>query len=55
MTDEEFILIVKKCQTMAQAAKFTGMSFSNFRRKAIKLNVYKPNQSKSLLEDRPRL
>lgn len=56
MTDEEFILIVEKCQTMAQAAKFTGMSFSNFKRRAIKLNVYKSNQGgKGCHKNRPHI
>ena len=45
MTDEEFIAIVEQCQTMAQASKLCGMAFGTFKRRAIKLGVYKTNQS----------
>lgn len=44
ITDEEFIKITTNCPTMAQASILCGMSYSNFIRKAKKLNVYKPNQ-----------
>lgn len=42
MTIEEAI---QKSKSMAEAAKLLNMPFSTFRRKAIKLNLYKPNQS----------
>lgn len=43
-TDEEFVEIVKNCQTMALAAKKIGMAYTSFIRKAKKLGCYKPNQ-----------
>lgn len=41
MTIEEAI---KTSKTMAEAAELCGMSFSSFKRKAIKLELYRPNQ-----------
>jgi 5-methylcytosine-specific restriction endonuclease McrA len=45
-TDAEFVEIVNSCPTMALAAKKLGMAYMTFKRKAIKLGCYKPNQSK---------
>lgn len=44
ISNEEFISIVEKCQTMALAAKKVGMAYTSFIRKAKKLGCYKPNQ-----------
>ena len=44
-TNEEFIKICNDCQTMAQAAVIIGMHFNTFKRKAVKLNCYKPNEA----------
>ena len=44
MTDEEIIVIVKQCQTMAQAATLCGMAFNTFKRKAKQLGIYNINQ-----------
>lgn len=44
ITDEEFITITNNCQTMAQASILCGMKYSSFKRRAILLGVYKPNQ-----------
>lgn len=40
ITDEEFIAITKKCQTMAQASKLCGMSYRAYSAKAKELNVF---------------
>lgn len=45
-SDEEFVEIVKKCKTMAYAAKQVGMAYTSFIRRAKKLNCYNPNPSK---------
>lgn len=44
ISDEEFINIVEKCQTMALASKKTGMAYTSFIKKAKRLGCYKPNQ-----------
>lgn len=44
LTDEEFIEIVANAQSMSYAAKIAMMSFSSFKRRAIELKIYKPNQ-----------
>ncbi len=44
-TDKEFVEIINKCQTMAQAAKMLGMAYFSFIRKVKAFNCYKPNQS----------
>lgn len=44
MSDEQFIQIVKECKTMLFASKKVKMSYSSFKRKAIKLKCYNPNQ-----------
>jgi len=44
-SDEEFVKITQTCQTMAQASKLLGMSYKSFRKKAIELNCFNPNQS----------
>lgn len=46
MSDYEFIKITKECPSMTLAAKLTGMSYNSFKRKAISLQVWNPNQSK---------
>ncbi len=45
MEENEFIKIVTECKSMLSASKQVGMSFSSFKRKAIKLGCYNPNQS----------
>jgi hypothetical protein len=44
LSDEEFVKIVSVTKTMALASKQVGMSFRNFKKRAEKLNCYKPNQ-----------
>jgi hypothetical protein len=44
ISDDEFVSIVEKCQTMAYAAKKLGMSYKAFCKKAKQLDCYKPNQ-----------
>ena len=44
MTDNQIIEAVENYPTMARAAKSLGISYSTFKRKAIKLNVWRPNQ-----------
>ena len=44
MTDEEFIDIVKNSITMSEAASKIGIHFNTFKRKAVKLKCYNPNQ-----------
>ena len=46
LTDEEFINIVNKCDTMAEAARLCNMKINTFKRKAIKLGVYKPSRTR---------
>lgn len=45
MTDNHFIEVCNKSETMAKAAIELGLHFNTFKRKALKLGVYKPNQS----------
>jgi len=45
MNDKDFIEITNSCQSMAVAAKKTGMSYRNFRKKAVGLNCFNSNQS----------
>ena len=55
-TDEEFVEITNKCQTMAQAAKMLGMAYTSFIRRAKALNCYKPNQSgKGMKKNMPKI
>lgn len=42
---EEMLKAIEESKTMREAAGKLGMSFSTFKRKAVKLDVYKPNQS----------
>lgn len=44
MTDHEFIEICNESATMAIAAAKMGIHFNTFKRKAVKLGCYKPNQ-----------
>lgn len=44
-TDEEIIEACNEARSMAEAAAELNMHFNTFKRKAIKLNVYEPNQS----------
>ncbi len=44
MTDQEFIKICDESQSMAVACVKIGVHFNTFKRKAIKLGCYKPNQ-----------
>lgn len=39
ISDEEFINIVEKCQTMALAAKKTGMAYTSFIKKSQKIRL----------------
>src|SRR5574344_1831528 len=54
ISDEEFINIVEKCQTMALAAKKTGMAYTSFIKKAKRLGCYKPNQGHKGVMTGPR-
>lgn len=44
-TDKEIIEACNEAKSMADAAAKLTMHFNTFKRKAIKLNVYEPNQS----------
>jgi hypothetical protein len=44
LSDEEFIAIVEKAQSMLYASKLCGMAYTSFKRRAISLGVFKPNQ-----------
>ena len=44
MTDQEFISITKSCSSMAEASSKIGIHFNTFKRRAIKLGCYEPNQ-----------
>lgn len=44
MTDEYFIETCNSSGTMAQAAVTLGLHFNTFKRRAVKLDCYKPNQ-----------
>lgn len=43
MTDEEFISICEQSLTMSEACSKTGLHFNTFKKRALKLNCYKPN------------
>lgn len=43
--DEEFIKVCKDSQSMYAASSELGLHFNTFKKRAIKLGVYKPNQS----------
>lgn len=55
ISDEEFINIVEKCQTMALAAKKVGMAYTSFIRKAKKLGCYRPNQGHKDVKTGPKI
>ena len=44
MSDENFINVCLESETMAKAAVKLGLHFNSFKRRAVKLGVYKPNQ-----------
>lgn len=44
LSDEDFIKIAMNVRSMRYAASLCGMAFSTFKRRAIKLGVYKTNQ-----------
>ena len=44
MTDQEFITVCNESQSMAEACSKIGIHFNTFKRKAIKLGCYNPNQ-----------
>lgn len=44
ITDEEFIKICLESKTMAEACRKLNLPGTTFKRRAISLNVYKPNQ-----------
>lgn len=44
MKDKDFIRITNESNTMAEAASKIGIHFNTFKRKAVKLGCYKPNQ-----------
>ena len=43
MTDEYFINVCEKSESMAKAAVILNLHFNTFKRRAVKLGVYKPN------------
>jgi hypothetical protein len=45
MSDDHFIKVCLESETMAKAATKLGLHFNSFKRRALKLGVYKPNQS----------
>lgn len=45
METEQFIKICEEALSMAEASKELNMTFNSFKRKAIKLGCYKPNQN----------
>ena len=45
MEDMEFIKVCQESDTMAKAAATLGLHFNTFKRKAVKLGCYKPNQA----------
>lgn len=51
ITDQEFIEIINRSQTMALAAKECNMPFSTFIRYAKRLGVYRPNQGGKGIKD----
>ena len=44
INDKDFIKIVESSKTMAKAATKLNLHFNTFKKKAIRLGVYKPNQ-----------
>ena len=44
INDDEFIKIVTSSKSMAEASAKLDMNFNTFKRKAVKLNCYNPNQ-----------
>ena len=55
MTDQEFIQICMYAESMRQASVLVGLAFNTFKRRAIKLNCFKPNQSgKGSTKTRPQ-
>lgn len=44
VSDNEFIYICESSNSMAEAASKLGLHFNTFKRRAIQLNCYKPNQ-----------
>ena len=52
--EQKFIEICHKSTTMAQACTELGMHFNTFRKYAIKLNCYAPNQSHKGVKTGPR-
>jgi len=53
MNDKDFIKIVKEAHGMFHASKLVGMSYGIFKRKAIKLNCWSPNQGGKGVKDGP--
>ncbi len=45
MNDEYFIKVCTESETMARASARLGLHFNTFKRRAVKLGVYKPNQA----------
>jgi 5-methylcytosine-specific restriction endonuclease McrA len=45
MEDIEFIKVCQESDTMAKAAATLGLHFNTFKRKAVKLGCYEPNQA----------
>ncbi len=45
ISDDEFIKVCLQSQSMANACALLGLHFNSFKRRAIELNCYKPNQS----------
>lgn len=44
-TDKEIIEVCRNARSMSEAAAELKMHFNTFKRRAVKLNVYEPNQS----------
>ena len=53
ITDEKFIEICLGSLSMAEACSKTGLQFSTFKRRALKLNCYNPNQAGKGINKKP--
>lgn len=46
MTDKEFIQICEEADSMAEAARMSGYTYTEFKTRALLLNCYNPNKGK---------
>lgn len=54
MTDQDFIQLCNRSDSMLQASESIGQAFNTFKRRATKLNCFTPNQpGKGLIKKRP--